>query len=394
MKNWSNWSGSLVFNPREYYEPESEDELAEILRSARSHDRKIRLAAAGHSSSPLVETSDILIHLGKMKSLVAVDKDKRTATFQAGIKVQEANHELQKRGYALFNTGDVDVQALAGAIATGTHGSGKRLQNLASMLKGCRMIAADGTIKSFTEERDPDLMRAMRVSLGALGLFTEITLDIVPLFKLHRREFFTSTDECVGFFDMLCEENRNADFYWYPRRDDVKIRLLNEPGQGSESIPVSRFCEKQEEGLVGEILPKKRELKFDEMEYALDREAGMACFQEVRKRVKTKHRKEVAWRILYRVIAEDNNYLSPHNGRPSVSISLHHNAGLPFDAYFRDIEPIFIDHGGRPHWAKKHNLSASALRGLYSDWQVFHSIRKDLDPDGFFMNDHLTKIFE
>jgi FAD/FMN-containing dehydrogenase len=393
MKNWSNWSGSLVFNAREYYEPESEDELMEIFRSTQSKNRKLRLAAAGHSSSPLVETPDVLVHLGKMKALISMDRDKRTATFQAGIKVQEANHELQKLGFALFNTGDVDVQTLAGAIATGTHGSGKRLQNLASMLKGCRMITSSGEVASFTDQADFDLMRALRVSLGALGLFTAITVDIVPLFKLHRREFFTSTDECVQHFDMLCAENRNADFYWYPRRDDVKIRLLNEPGQGSETIPVRRFCEEQEEGLVGEILPRKRELRFDEMEYALDREAGMACFEQVRKRVKARHRKEVAWRVLYRVIAEDTNYLSPHNGRDSVSISLHHNAGLPFERYFRDIEPIFIDHGGRPHWAKKHNLSASALRGLYADWNVFHSIRKQLDPEGYFMNDHLTKLF-
>lgn len=392
MQEWTNWSGSLRFTSQEYVRPEDEDMLAAVIRRSHAAGKKIRLAAAGHSSSPLVATPDMLLHLHHFKGLVSYDAIRRTATFRTGTTIHEANMELQRVGLALFNTGDVDVQTLAGAIATGTHGSGRALQNLASILQGVRMIDYEGNVQVFSEETHADVMRAMRVSLGALGIFTEITVSVLPLFRLRRLELCTDVETCLEHFDALSEENRNVDFYWYPRSDEIKVRVLNEPGRGTRSFPVSFRCVDEEEGFVGEILPRKRTLKFDEMEYALPREQGMACFREVRKRMKDKHRRTVAWRVLYRTIAADQNYLSPHYGRDSVSISLHHNAGLPFEAFFNDIEPIFRAHGGRPHWAKKHNLRAEHLQGLYPEWSTFRAIRKSFDPEGCFMNDHLREL--
>jgi FAD/FMN-containing dehydrogenase len=231
----------------------------------------------------------------------------------------------------------------------------------------------------------------MRVSLGVLGIFTEITVKVVPLFQLRRIEICTDTDTCLAHFDSLSKANRNADFYWYPRSDETKIRILNEPGTGTSQFHFAHTRIEDEQDEVGKILPKKRELKFDEMEYALPEENGIECFREIRKRVKERHRKNVAWRILYRCIAKDDSYLSPHYGRNSVSISLHHNAGLPFEEYFNDIEPIFQKYGGRPHWAKKHNMTADQLRPLYPEWETFHAIRREMDPENFFMNEYLQK---
>jgi FAD/FMN-containing dehydrogenase len=394
MQEWTNWSGSLRFTPREYIRPESEDALAAAIREGHASGKKVRLAAAGHSSSPLVTTSDILLHLHHFKGLVSYDAKQQTATFRAGTTVHAANTALQQVGLALFNTGDVDVQTLAGAIATGTHGSGRSLQNLASILQGVRMIDYKGNVQIFSTAAHADLMRAMRVSLGALGIFTEITVNVVPLFRLRRLELCADVASCLAHFDALADENRNVDFYWYPRSDETKVRVLNEPGRGSVSFPANFRCVDDEEGFVGEILPRTRTLKFDEMEYALPREAGIACFREVRRRIKDKHRRVVAWRVLYRTIAADQNYLSPHVGRDSVSISLHHNAGLPFEEFFNDIEPIFRAHGGRPHWAKKHNLRAADLRPLYPEWNTFQAIRKSFDPEGCFINDHLRELLD
>jgi FAD/FMN-containing dehydrogenase len=362
------------------------------MKASYKAGRRVKLAAAGHSSSPLVKTDETLLHLGQFKGLKSIHDD-QSATLMSGMTVQESNMVLQQNELALFNTGDVDVQTLTGAISTGTHGSGRKLQNLASILKGVRMVDYKGEIHSFNEKNDPAIMKAMRVSLGALGIFTEIRVDVKPLFRLKRKEIFTDTETCLDHFDMLADENRNVDFYWYPRSDETKIRILNEPGTGTDHFSFKHYCPKEEEGYVGDVLPKKRKLKFEEMEFALPREAGIACFQEVRKRVKERHRREVAWRVLFRTIATDENYLSPHYGRESVSISLHHNAGLPFEQYFNDIEPIFIQFGGRPHWAKKHNLKAEQLRKLYPEWSTYHEIRRSLDPEGVFMNDYLRELF-
>jgi FAD/FMN-containing dehydrogenase len=394
MKEWINWSGSLKFTPTDFLKPENEDELREIIKKSYASGRKVRLAAAGHSSSPLVETPQTLVHLQHFKEIVRYDKAQQTATLKTGMTVHESAAELQKIDLALFNTGDVDVQTLAGAIATGTHGSGRKLQNLASVLDCVRLIDYKGDVRMFSRQHHPDMMKAMRVSLGALGIFTEITVHVLPAFKLKRLELCTDIETCLDHFDHLADENRNVDFYWYPRSDEAKIRILNEPGKGSKIFPFQFSLRKEEEGWAGEVLPRKRDLKFDEMEYALPAESGLSCFRAVRNRMKEKHRKEVAWRVLVRTIASDDNYLSPHYGRDSVSISLHHNAGLPFEEFFRDIEPIFIDHGGRPHWAKKHYLKGTQLRKLYPEWNKFQEIRKSLDPEGFFMNDHLREIFE
>jgi len=392
MQQWVNWSGSLSFSPGHYWEPQHEDELCGIVRRTCAAGKKIRLAAAGHSSSPLVQTPDTLIHLRHFKKLLKYDVQQQTATFQSGISVHEANAALQAVGLALFNTGDVDVQTLAGAIATGTHGSGRTLQNMASVLCAARVVNSCGDVSVYSDDLHPDILRALRVSLGTLGFFTEITVRVMPLFKLRRHELFTDTDVCLEHFDQLSAENRNVDFYWYPRSDESKVRILNEPGQGAQSFAFQHHCVKKEEGWVGEILPRKRDLKFDEMEYALPAANGLACFQAVRERIKKRHRKDVAWRVLVRNIAKDDNYISPHHGRDSISISLHHNAGLPFEQFFNDVEPIFIEYGGRPHWAKIHSLTARQLRPLYAEWNAFHRVRKALDPDDFFINDYLRKL--
>lgn len=392
MNEWTNWSGSLKFKPAAILQPHHEEELAAMVQQAHARGVKVRVAGAGHSSSPLVKTNETLFRLDRFKGIVSVDHQAQTATLRTGMTVHEANSALQEINLALFNTGDVDVQMLAGAIATGTHGSGRQLQNLSSMLTGVRLINNKGEIESYTEMEHPERMKALRVSLGSLGIFTEITVKVLPVFELKRMEFFTDVDTCMAEFDRVADNNRNTDFYWYPRSDETKIRVLNEPGKGSTVFDFNTYCLKSEQGLVGEILPRHRELKFEEMEYALPREAGLACFREVRKRIKDRHRKEVAWRVLYRVIAADDSYLSPHEGRESVSISLHHHAGLPFEAFFNDIEPIFVHHDGRPHWGKKHNLTATNIKTRYPHWNDFLRIRKLMDAEGMFLNEHLKTL--
>lgn len=392
MSEWVNWSGSLRFTPHEFVKPRSETELREIISKTYASGRKLKLAAAGHSSSPLVKTSDVLIHLSHMRKLIGVDEDIRIATFQAGATVHESAKALQRLNYALFNTGDVDVQTLAGAISTGTHGTGRKMQNLSSMLMGVRLIDYKGDVKIFNEKEHPQIMKAMRVSLGAFGIFSEIDVNVLPLYKLQRLEFFTDVDTCVNNFDQLGDENRNVDFYWYPRRDEVKIRILNEPGKGTRHFHFNRRCSTEETGWVGDILPRKRTLRFDETEFALPAENGLDCFQAIRKRIKEKHRRELAWRVLVRTIAADNSYLSPHHGRDSIAISVHHNAGLPFEFIFKDLEQIFVEFGGRPHWAKKHWRKGDDLASLYPDWNVFLELRKQLDPEGFFLNDYLKEL--
>ncbi|HSI90795.1 MAG TPA: D-arabinono-1,4-lactone oxidase [Adhaeribacter sp.] len=388
---WKNWSGSLKFTPNEILNPKTEEQLADAIGQAARQNRKVRVFGAGHSSSELFLTDDLLVSVNELQGLISHDESKKEATIYAGMKVKQAGTALQEVGLAMHNTGDVDVQNLSGAIGTGTHGTGKKLPNLSAMLLGARLITASGQIIEKHIEDDPEFIKALRVSLGTLGIFTRLRLGLQPAFKLIRQEWCTHIETCLQHLDQLENENRNMDFYWYPRSDMAKFRTMNEESEGKRNYDFAK-CVMHEEGWSNEILPRSRHLKFDEMEYALPAEAGPDCFKEVRKRVKAKHRAQVAWRVLYRTIAADETFISPYFGRESVTISLHHNAGLPFKEYFNDIEPIFQAHGGRPHWGKKHNMKAAQLQPLYPKWNDFMQIRKKMDPDGIFMTPYMQEL--
>jgi FAD/FMN-containing dehydrogenase len=392
---WSNWSGSLKFTPGELKKPDGEQELLNIFQKALDEKQKIRVVGAGHSSSPLVVTSQLLISLENFKLIDRIDRENNTAWTGTGLTVKECGTNLLEHKLSFHNTGDVDIQFVAGAISTGTHGSGVKLQNLSSMLTGCRLLCADGSIREFTEEQDgKDFFDALRISLGTFGIMTSMRLKLLPAFKLDRKEWCTHTDDCINNIHELKEANRNFDFYWYPRSDLVKLRILNEPGQGMQQLPYAEQVE-DKSGWAIDVLPKERDLKFDEMEYALPLEAGPECFLEVRKIIKDKFRKDVAWRLLYRTIRADDFYLSPCYGRDTVTISLHQNAGFPIMDYFRTIEPVFLGYGGRPHWGKKHTLQSKEISSLYPKWNEFLTIRKRMDPEGIFLNEHLKKqIFD
>lgn len=385
---WVNWSGSLRFSPAEIVAPRDEEELARLVRRAREDGRVVRVAGAGHSSSPLVETGETLVSLEHLRGLEWHDRESHQATIRAGMTLQEAGEVLFATGLVLHNLGDINVQTVVGAVSTGTHGSGKRLQNLATALVGGRMVTAGGEIQEIPRDR----MAAFRCALGGLGIFTAIRLRLLPAFQLRRRELCTTVERLLANIDDLAESNRNFDFYWYPRSDEVKVRTMNPPSAREYQIAGARLVEDRT-GWAHQIISKKRELKFEEMEYALPAEAGIPCFQEIRRRVLDRHRRTVAWRVLYRLIAPDDAFLSTAHGRQTVTISLHHNAGLPFAGYFDDIEPIFRSFGGRPHWGKKHSLRARELRPLYPQWDEYQRLRRELDPDGVFLNRYLRSLF-
>ena len=390
-QEWTNWSGSLRFTPAVHAEPKSEEELAAVVRDAVRDGCKVRIAGAGHSSVPLVETKEVLVSLGKMKGVIDHDTTRNRATILPGMSVGEAGTALQKIGLAMHNTGDVDIQLLSGAIGTGTHGSGWKLANLSWMLAGVRMVTASGEVQEYSVDDDPDFMNAARVGLGSLGIYSALTLQLEPAYQLFRREWCARVGTALENLDELIQRNRHFDMYWYPRADQVKLRIANIPGSGMTEVPWAK-CVKEEQGWVNGVLPRHRELRFDEMEYALPAEAGVACFKEVRERVRKKHRQYVGWRVFFRTVAADEGWLSPCHGRQTVTIAILQNAQLEYWRYFKDIEPIFRAHGGRPHWGKKHTLKAGELRPLYPRWDDFQRVRREKDPGGVFMNPYLEEL--
>lgn len=389
---WENWSGSLRFEPDALEAPRDEESVRRIIVRAAESRGCVRAVGAGHSSSPLVATQGRLISLEHLNDLESHDTARKTATIGAGMTLSRAGAALFDVGLAMHNLGDIDEQTVTGAIATGTHGSGGTLQNLATMLVGGRVIDGTGRTFDFDFETDPQLVRAARCSLGLLGVFVSIRLQLVEPYRLDRKESWARTDAVLAALSELIDRNRNFDFYWYPRSDGAKVRTMNENGQAGFMLPEAKLDEATA-GWSHEVLSKTRTLKFDEIEYAMPRAAGPACFQALRERIKTRHRKHVAWRVLYRTVAKDDAFLSPAHGRDTVTISVHHNAGLPYDEFFADMESIFRAHEGRPHWGKKHTATRAEIEAAYPDVERFCAIRKRFDPNGVFTNTHLSALF-
>lgn len=390
---WRNWAGSIRVAPRRRETPRDEAALASVIRGARRDGRTVRAVGTGHSSSDIVRGDDVLVSTQGLAGVVRTDRDALTATVRAGTPLADLGRELHAHDLALPNYGDVATQTIGGAIGTGTHGSGRDQPNLSAMLVGARLVDGRGDLRTIgAGAGDAAALAAARVALGTLGIFTEVTLRLVPAFDVVRREYACGTDAALAQLDALVAGNRSFDFYWYPRRDDVKLRTVNPIGGG---VPPRDARELVHVGGYGhELIPTHSGIphRFEESEFALPAEAGPACFAAVRERVRRRWRHVVGWRVLYRTVAADDAFLSPAYGRATVTISLHQNASLPWREYFDDLAPVFLEHGGRPHWAKKHRLTAADLAPRYPRWNDFHAVRSAFDPDGTFATPYVRAL--
>jgi FAD/FMN-containing dehydrogenase len=397
---WTNWSGSVVCRPRQLLMPESEAEVAAIVRGAAAAGQTVRVAGSGHSFTPLCASEDVLLSLDRMAGIESVDGAARCAWVRAGTKIHDLGQPLAERGLTLENQGDVDVQAIAGAVSTGTHGTGSTLGSLSTQLVALRIVTAAGDVLNCSAETDGEVFRAAQVSLGSLGVITAVRLRLLPLYRLHEQVRREPLDACLASLDERIGANRHFEFFWYPADDAAVTKTLNPTNRpateqseaDSENSAASSNAERERVGDSWRIFPTVRENRFNEMEYAVPAERGVECFREVRELMRRKHT-QVAWPVEYRTLAADEILISPAQGRRSVTLSIHQGAGLPYAEFFADAERIFRRHHGRPHWGKMHSLSCRELKEIYPQWERFQSVRTRLDPQGRFLNEHLRRLF-
>jgi FAD/FMN-containing dehydrogenase len=400
MADWSNWSGSVVCKPRELLTPGDEAEVARIVRRAGDGGQIVRVTGSGHSFTPLCASDDVLLSLDRLAGIESVDEASNRAWVRAGSKIKDLGAPLAAHGMALANQGDVDVQAIAGAVSTGTHGTGPTLGNISTQVVGLRIVTADGESLHASLAADAETFRAAQVSLGALGVITAIELQLLPLYRLHEQVRREPLADCLASLDERMRVNRHFEFFWYPGDDIASTKTLNPtdraPTDDAPSAPPTgaglASVERDRVANSWQIFPTVRENRFNEMEYSLPAEQGVACFLEIRELMRSKHT-QVAWPVEYRTVAADEILLSPAHGRATVAISIHQAAALPYAEFFADAEQIFRRHQGRPHWGKLHNLAAAELAELYPRWQAFQAVRARLDPAGRFSNAHLRRLF-
>jgi L-gulonolactone oxidase len=414
---WTNWAREQRCAPERIERPQSEDELCEIVAGA---DR-VKAVGTGHSFTDIACTDGVMVDLTRLNRILDVDGE--LVRVQAGIKIADCARELADRGLALENQGDIDKQALAGAIATATHGTGARFRNLSAQVEAMRIVTADGEARDL---HDDDLL-AGRVSLGALGVITELTMRCVPAFTIHRVDEPRPLADVLDGLDQAVDGNDHFEFFVFP----YATKALTLTSQRTDSDPEprpewrSRLEDRFENGAIGlatslsrfvpglapttnrtitrlmskttridlshRIYAHERNVRFTEMEYAFPRPHAREALERVLDTVE-RRQLPVNFPIELRFAAGDDAFLSTAHGRETGYIAVHVSHGCEFETYFRAVERIMNDYEGRPHWGKRHYQSAATLRPRYPDWDRFQAVRARLDPEGKFANDYVDRV--
>src|SRR5271156_7134674 len=196
--HWRNWVGNQSFIARHKAEPGSEDELSAVVREASRQNLSIRVAGSGHSFTPIVATSGLLLSLTNMQGLVSADLDSKRVIVRAGTRIGDVGRALKRIGLSLANQGDIDTQAIAGALSTGTHGTGIALGCLSSQAVGMRLVQPDGSVLEIDGDRDTETMAAAQVSIGMLGVISTITLQAISAYNLKETLWRGGFHSCIG----------------------------------------------------------------------------------------------------------------------------------------------------------------------------------------------------
>jgi L-gulono-1,4-lactone dehydrogenase len=385
--------------------------------------RRLRVAGAGHSFTDIACTDDLMVDLTHMNRVLgAAGQD---VTVEAGITLHELGEALAARGLAMENQGDVDPQTVAGAIATATHGTGARFRNHSAQVVGVRLVTGAGEI---VDIRDGDELRAARVSLGALGVISAVTLRCVPAFTIHRVDEPRPLGDVLSGLAELVDGHDHWEAFALPytrsaltlasKRTDREPRppgrarafardvLVENAALGAACSVGSRFpslipaVNRRFARLIGRaehldsshrVFANTRLVRFTEMEYAIPRERAAEALERVLALIE-RRRLPVGFPVELRVVAGDDALLSPAYGRDTAYIAVHQYRGMEFEAYFRGVEAIMDEYGGRPHWGKRHYQSAATLAPRYPGWDRFQEIRRRLDPAGRFENDYIRRV--
>jgi FAD/FMN-containing dehydrogenase len=385
---WQNWSGSVTARPSAILHPRDEAAVAACVTEVAGQGSTLRVAGSGHSHAPLVATDGTLLVLDHMAGIEHIDTEARTATIRAGSVLATLGEPLRAQGLAMKNLGDVDVQALAGAIATGTHGTGRTLGSLSTQIEALRLVAGDGSLRTLSPTAAPELFHAARVALGALGVVTAVTLRLVPAYRLHERILREPIGEAMERFEARAQEHRHCEFFWLPLKDAAEVKLIDMTDAPPDPLP-ERPYERIDHSF--RVLPSIREERHVELEYNVPAEVGLEAFRAVRACMQNRH-PDVLWPVELRTLAADDIPLSPSTGRPGMTVSVHQGQGLPYQALFDDVERILRDFRGRPHWGKCHRQTAESLQPLYPEWEAFQHARARLDPQRVFANDALRTL--
>ena len=425
---WVNWAGDQACRPAQVARPVNREQLTEAVAAAATAGQKVRVAGAGHSFTEAALTEGTMLDVGALSGVLDADPGSGLVKVGGGTVLAELNEQLAALGLGMENLGDIDRQTIAGAISTGTHGTGAKLRNISAQVEGLELVLADGSVRHLSVGTDPELLRAARVGVGALGVIAAVTLRCVPAFNLLRVDSPHPREEVLDSFAEWAEAHEHFELFTFPYSDLALVlerNRIEEPprprGRGAaylndivlenwalgllaatgkaapRTIPaLSRLAGRLASGSrtsdrSDRVFVNERRVRFTEMEYALPRDAAPEAARRVIEWVRG-NEYPVFFPIEMRVSAGDDALLSPAHERDSAYIAVHQYRGMEWRPYFEAVEAIMDDFGGRPHWGKRHFQTAATLAPRYPEWTTFQRARDTLDPGRTFANEYTERV--
>ena len=401
-----NWAGNLAYSTERVHAPRSVGELQESVRNA----KRAHAVGSRHSFTPIADTDTEQISLRHLNRVVAIDTAARTVTVEGGITYGELAPELHKAGFAIANLASLSTITIAGATASATHGSGNKNQNLAAAVRGVKIVTADGEIVVF-DRGDPEFDGVV-VSIGALGVVAELTLDIQPSFEV-RQEVYTDLpfetlaanfedimggaysvsgfhnwrDDTIGqvWVKNLSTAPRHTGDYFGARPATGKLH----PMPSFDAEPVT-----EQMGVPGPWHLRLPHVRHEAMptsgdeiqaEYFVPRQQAGAALRAVRAVQHALAEVMIIGEI--RTVAADSLWLSTAFERDCVAIHFACRRDWPaLKAALPVVEAAMRLFMPRPHWGKVFTMPGAEVQALYPKLPQFRALRNKLDPSRKFTN--------
>ena len=428
---WRNWSALAESTPRQVLTPATTGEVVDAVRRARESGTTVKMTGTGHSFTPIGAPEHTWLRPDALTGIVEVDRSAMTVTARAGTRLHDLNLALERLGLSLHNMGDIAEQTLAGAVSTGTHGTGGVAAGLSAQLAGMELVTGTGEVVRASATENADVLDVARVGLGALGVLTTLTFRVEPLFVLEAHEEPMTWDRALATYDEMVATAHHVDMYWFPHTDRAlvkqNLRTDLDPGEQQppgrlaawwedellsnrvfgavvalgnrrpEAVPaINRVAaralsERRYTDLAHRVFVSPRRVVFREMEYAVPRDAGLDVLRECRRIIDASD-----WRIGFPVEVRhapaDDVPLSTAHGRDTLYLAFHTARDADHTAYFAGLEPVLREAGGRPHWGKLHSRTAADLAPSYARFGDVLAMRDRLDPDRVLTNGHLRRV--
>ncbi|XP_046559639.1 L-gulonolactone oxidase-like [Haliotis rubra] len=430
---FTNWATTYSCRPELYFEPETTDEIRQILAFAQEKGKKVKVVGYGHSPSDIACTTDYMISLSRYNKVMKVDKDSLQVTVQGGCLVRDLNRNiLPSHGMAFSVLGTVSELTVAGVISTGTHGTGAKFGTVSSFVVAMEIMTASGEILEISAEKNKELFPAATLSLGSFGIILTVTFQCEPAYNLHQKQYPAKLDQVLENLNTYVTSSDHFRFFWFPHTDDVVCyhanRTKEEPRvKGSWFwdmlvgyyilqilyllstflsclVPyINRFFYHTLYSSCAEKIDRSDKIfnfnclfKQYVMEWAIPRDKTAVVLFELRNWI-LQSRFPAHFPVEVRFVKGDNIYLSPVHGWDACYINIimyrPFNKFVPNDKYWSAFQKIVMEAGGRPHWAKDHKLGREDFLKLYPKFETFCKIRESLDPNGMFLNSNMERVF-